>query len=35
MDPKLVSGTVEMMILDVVSHAPTYGYEITQTVLIK
>ena len=32
MDTKLLNGTVEMLILDVVSHGPSYGYEITQTV---
>ena len=33
MDSRLLSGTVEMLILDVVSHGKTYGYEITQQVL--
>jgi transcriptional regulator len=33
MDTKLLNGTVEMLMLEVISHAPTYGYEITQTVL--
>ncbi len=32
MDPKLVSGTVEMLILEIISDSPTYGYEITQRV---
>ena len=32
MDSRLLWGTVEMLILEVVSHAPTYGYEIAQTV---
>ncbi len=32
MDSRLLWGTVEMLILEVVSHGPTYGYEITQTV---
>lgn len=32
MDSRLLWGTVEMLILDVVSHGPTYGYEISQTV---
>src|SRR3989304_9205713 len=30
---RLPSGAVEMLILDVVSHGKTYGYEITQQVL--
>jgi transcriptional regulator len=33
MDSRLLSGTVEMMVLHVVSLEPTYGYEITQEVL--
>ena len=33
MDPKLISGTVEMMILQVLIAEPTYGYKITQEVL--
>ena len=33
MDTKLLNGTVEMLMLEVISHGPTYGYEITQTVL--
>ena len=33
MDPKLLSGTVDMLILQVVLPAPTYGYHITQEVL--
>lgn len=33
MDAKLVSGTVEMLILEVASPAPTYGYHIAQAVL--
>lgn len=32
MDSRLLWGAVEMLILEVVSHAPTYGYEIAQTV---
>lgn len=32
MDSRLLWGTVEMLILEVVSHGPTYGYEIAQTV---
>jgi transcriptional regulator len=33
MDPKLLTGTLDMMILEVVSRAATYGYEISQRVL--
>jgi transcriptional regulator len=33
MDSRLLWGTVDMLILEVISHGPTYGYEITQTVL--
>lgn len=33
MDVKLLNGTVEMMMLEVISLAPTYGYQIVQTVL--
>ena len=35
MDTRLLNGTVEMLILEVVSHGPSYGYEITQTVLSR
>jgi transcriptional regulator len=35
MDTRLLTGAVEMLILDVVSHGPSYGYEITQTVLSR
>ena len=35
MDPKLLSGTLETMMLEVLSHAPSYGYEIVQTVLAR
>lgn len=35
MDIKLLNGTVEMMMLDVISAGPTYGYEIVQTVLSR
>jgi transcriptional regulator len=35
MESRLLTGTVDMLILDVVSHAPTYGYEITQQVLSR
>ena len=33
MDSRLLWGMVELLILDVVARQPTYGYEITQTVL--
>ncbi|MBI2424155.1 MAG: PadR family transcriptional regulator [Candidatus Hydrogenedentes bacterium] len=33
MDSRLLTGTVDMIILHVVLPAPTYGYEITQAVL--
>jgi PadR family transcriptional regulator PadR len=32
MDSRLLWGTVEMLILEVVSNGPTYGYELAQTV---
>ena len=32
MDSKLIAGTVEMLILDVLSRGPGYGYQISQTV---
>ena len=32
MDSRLLWGTVDMLILDVISRGPTYGYQITQTV---
>ncbi len=35
MDPKLITGTVEMLMLEVISAGPTYGYEIVQTVLSR
>ncbi len=35
MDPKLLSGTLEMLILEVISQGATYGYEITQKVLSR
>lgn len=35
MDPKLIVGTLDLLILEVVSDGPTYGYEITQTVLAR
>ena len=33
MDSRLLWGTVDMLILEVVAPGPTYGYQITQTVL--
>jgi DNA-binding PadR family transcriptional regulator len=33
MDSQLLSGTVATLLLEVISCGPTYGYEITQTVL--
>ncbi len=35
MDSKLLSGTVELLILEVISTGPTYGYEITQEVISR
>lgn len=35
MDSKLLNGTVEMLMLEVLSHGRSYGYEITQTVLAR
>ncbi len=35
MDSRLLSGTLEMLMLEVISPGPTYGYEITQTVLSR
>ena len=32
MDSRLLWGVVDMLILEVISHGPTYGYEIAQTV---
>lgn len=32
MDSRFLWGAVEMLILEVISHGPTYGYEIAQTV---
>ena len=31
-DSRLLWGAVEMLMLEVISHGPTYGYEIAQTV---
>ena len=33
MDVKLLNGAVEIMMLEVLSHSPSYGYEIVMTVL--
>ena len=33
MDSKLFSGTLEMLILEVISASPNYGYEIAQQVV--
>ncbi len=35
MDSKLLSGTVELLILEVISTGPTYGYEIAQEVISR
>ncbi|MCA9075875.1 MAG: PadR family transcriptional regulator [Planctomycetaceae bacterium] len=35
MDTKLLNGTLEMMMLEVLSQGPSYGYEIVQTVLSR
>ena len=35
MDPKLLTGTLDMLVLEVCSGGPSYGYEITQTVLAR
>ena len=35
MDQKLLSGTLDMLILEVCAAGSTYGYEITQTVLAR
>ncbi len=32
MDPTLISGTLDLMIMEIVSTGPSYGYEITQSV---
>lgn len=32
MDSKLLTGTLEMLVLEVISQNPSYGYEIAQTV---
>lgn len=33
MDARLLPGTLEMLVLDIVSSGPAYGYHISQTVL--
>jgi transcriptional regulator len=35
MDSRLLWGTVDMLILDVIARGPTYGYLIAQTVLAQ
>lgn len=35
MDSRLLSGTVDTLLLEVVSAGPTYGYAIAQTVLAR
>ncbi|MDA0833682.1 MAG: PadR family transcriptional regulator [Planctomycetota bacterium] len=35
MDSRLLTGTVEMLILEVISEGPSYGYQIAQTVLAR
>ena len=35
MDNKLLTGTLELMMLEVLSQGPSYGYEIVQTVLTR
>ena len=35
MDLKLLNGTIEMLMLEVLSHGPSYGYEIVNTVLSR
>ena len=34
MDSRLLWGMLDMLILDVVSRGPTYGYQIAQTVML-
>ena len=34
-DPSYVNGTVELMLLAVIDEGPSYGYEITQSVLSR
>ena len=33
MDPKLLTGTLEMLVLDVLARGDSYGYQLAQTVL--
>ena len=35
MDPKLLSGTVELLILEIIARGPTYGYQIAQAVMAE
>ena len=35
MDTKLLNGTLEMLMLEVISDGPSYGYQIVQTVLSR
>src|ERR1043165_2634719 len=35
MNPKLLNGMLETLMLEVISHGPSYGYEIVQTVLSR
>jgi PadR family transcriptional regulator, regulatory protein PadR len=35
MDSRLLWGAVEMLMLEVISQGPTYGYEIAQTVSVR
>ena len=35
MDTKLLGGTLEMMMLEILTHGDSYGYEIVQTVLSR
>lgn len=35
MDPKLISGMLDLLILETLSQNPSYGYQITQSVLSR
>ncbi|MBA3313628.1 MAG: PadR family transcriptional regulator [Planctomycetota bacterium] len=35
MDPKLFPGAIELLVLEILSEGPSYGYEVTQTVLSR
>ena len=35
MDPRLLPGILDVLVLEVVSDGPSYGYQITQTVLSR